>query len=76
MSKRLLAGYYKRGSHELVNIKYCPIQPKIIDKITEFIRNKAQELGISGYNENIKKGFKGELRHIVYRFSKSKMNAL
>lgn len=72
VSKRLLAGYYKRGSHELVNIKYCPIQPKIIDKITEFIRNKAQELGISGYNENIKKGFKGELRHIVYRFSKSK----
>ena len=51
-----------------MNIKYCPIQPKIIDKITEFIRTKAQELGISGYNEKL---HKGELRHIVYRMSKS-----
>ncbi len=68
VSKRLIAGYYKKGSHELVNIKYCPIQPKIIDKITEFIRKNAQELGISGYNEKL---HKGELRHIVYRYSKS-----
>lgn len=68
VSKRLLAGYYKKGSHELVNIKFCPIQPKIIDKITEFIRQNAQELNISGYNEKL---HKGELRHIVYRMSKS-----
>ena len=68
VSKRIIAGYYKRGSHELVNIKFCPIQPKIIDKITAFIREKAKEAGISGYNE---KTGKGDLRHIVYRFSKS-----
>ena len=68
VSKRILAGYYKKGSHELVNIKFCPIQPKIIDKITEFIRQNAQELNISGYNEKL---HKGELRHIVYRMSKS-----
>lgn len=68
VSKRLLAGYYKKGSHELVNIKFCPIQPKIIDKITEFIRQNAQEIGISGYNEKL---HRGELRHIVYRMSKS-----
>lgn len=68
VSKRLLAGYYKKGSHELVNIKYCPIQPKIIDKITEFIRKTAQELEISGYNE---KTGKGELRHLVFRYSGS-----
>ena len=69
VSKRLLAGYYKKGSHELVNIKFCPIQPKIIDKITEFIRQNAQELGISGYNEKL---HKGELKHLVYRYSCSK----
>ena len=68
VSKRLLAGYYKKGSHELVNVKFCPIQPKIIDKITEFIRKTAKELEISGYNE---KTHKGELRHIVYRYSVS-----
>ena len=68
VSKRLLAGYYKKGSHELVNVKFCPNQPKIIDKITEFIRKTAQELEISGYNEKL---HKGELRHLVYRFSRS-----
>lgn len=68
VSKRILAGYYKRGSHELVNVKFCPNQPKIIDKITEFIRKTAQELDISGYDE---KKHVGELRHIVYRYSRS-----
>lgn len=68
VSKRLIAGYYKKGSHELVNIKFCPIQPKIIDKITEFIRQTSLELGISGYSEKL---HRGDLRHIVFRYSQS-----
>lgn len=65
-SKRIIAGYYKTGSHELVNIKYCPIQPEYCDKIIEFIRVGAQECGISGYNE---KKHAGDLRHVVIRTS-------
>lgn len=65
-SKRILAGYYKTGTHEIVNIKYCPIQPEICDKITEFIRENASEYKISGYCE---KTGKGDLRHIVIRNS-------
>ena len=65
-SKRILAGYYKPASHELVNIKYCPIQPAYCDKIVDFIRDTAQECGISGYNE---KKHSGDLRHIVIRTS-------
>lgn len=65
-SKRILAGYYKTGSHELVNIKYCPIQPNYCDEIIEFIRQKAQECGIKGYNE---KKHCGDLRHVVIRTS-------
>lgn len=65
-SKRILAGYYKPSSHELVNIKYCPIQPSYCDKIIEFIRVAAFECGISGYNE---KKHSGDLRHIVIRSS-------
>ena len=68
VSKRLIAGYYKKGTHEIVNVKYCPIQPKIIGKILEFIRIKASELSITAYNE---KKHKGELRHIIFRYSKS-----
>ena len=66
-SKRILAGYYKPASHEIVNIKYCPIQPEICDKIIEFIRVEAQNLGISGYDE---KSHAGIMRHVVMRVSK------
>lgn len=66
VSKRLLAGYYKPNSHEIVNIKHCPIQPEVCDKIVEFIRNKAPEYQISGYNE---RKHLGDLRHIVLRVS-------
>lgn len=66
VSKKLLAGYYKPQSHEIVNIKYCPIQPEICDKVIDFIRNTANEYNISGYNE---KKHIGDLRHIVIRSS-------
>ncbi len=65
-SKRILAGYYKQNSHEIVNIKYCPIQPKECDDIIDFIRNNAPVFGISGYNE---KKHAGDLRHVVIRSS-------
>ena len=72
-SKRILAGYYKSASHELVNIKYCPIQPAYCDTIVEFIREAAQEYGISGYNE---KKHSGDLRHIVIRTSEYNKKSL
>lgn len=68
VSKRILAGYYKPKSHEIVNIKHCPIQPEICDEIIEFIRNSAFEYAISGYNE---KKHTGDLRHAVLRVSKA-----
>ncbi|MBR1424586.1 23S rRNA (uracil(1939)-C(5))-methyltransferase RlmD [bacterium] len=67
-SKRILAGYYKPSSHEIVNIKYCPIQPEICDRIIEFVRDHAFDYGISGFNE---KKHTGELRHVVIRNSVS-----
>ncbi len=66
VSKKILAGYYKPQSHEIVNIKYCPIQPEICDKVIDFIRNKTVEFNISGYNEQKRTG---DLRHIVLRHS-------
>ncbi|MCQ2753981.1 MAG: 23S rRNA (uracil(1939)-C(5))-methyltransferase RlmD [bacterium] len=65
-SKRILAGYYKPASHEIVNIKYCPIQPEYCDKIIDFIREKAPEFGVSGY---IEKQHSGDLKHVVIRSS-------
>jgi len=65
-SGRILAGYYKPKSHEIVNIKYCPIQPEICDRIIDFIRQRAFDFGISGFNE---KKHDGDLRHVVIRCS-------
>ena len=73
VSKRILSGYYKKNSHELINIKYCPMQPNIINEINEFIKEKAQELGLSGYNE---KTHSGLLRHFVHRLSCDKSQIL
>lgn len=74
-SPRILAGYYQKASHELINIKYCPIQPSEIDNVIEFIKERAQANNISAYNE---KTYLGSLRHIVIRYSdfNNKMLAL
>ncbi len=73
VSKKILAGYYKPQTHEIVNIKYCPIQPEICDKIIDFIRNKSQDFNITGYDE---KKHSGDLRHIVLRSSSDNGNIL
>lgn len=71
VSKRILAGYYKKATHEIVNVKHCPIQPTIIDDVVQFLRDKAQEIGITAYDE---KRQKGTLRHFVVRYSKAEKN--
>lgn len=73
VSKRLLAGYYKLQSHDIVNIKYCPIQPEICDKIVDFIRENALNFGINGYDE---RKHSGDLRHIVLRVSANNQKVL
>ncbi len=66
VSNRILAGYYKENSHELINIKYCHMYDAYINKIVDYIKISAKELNISGYDE---KSNKGLLRHIVIRKS-------
>ena len=54
-SGRMVAGYYKPRTNEIVNIKHCPVQPEICDKIMDFVRERAPK----------------NLRHIVIRSSVS-----
>lgn len=68
VSKRILAGYFKPKSHDIVNIKYCPIQPAICDEIIDFVREIAPMHKIEGYNEEKHTGL---LRHVVIRSSAS-----
>ncbi|MBY0359273.1 MAG: 23S rRNA (uracil(1939)-C(5))-methyltransferase RlmD [Candidatus Obscuribacterales bacterium] len=65
-STRILAGYYKEGSHELVNIKHCPVQPEPLDRLLEATKLILEEQGVDGYDEA---DHTGMLRHITARFS-------
>jgi len=62
-SKRILMGYFKNKTHDLTNIKYCPLQPDIINQITQFIRDNYI---LSCYSEKTKKGL---LKNVLYRIS-------
>ncbi len=72
-SSRILAGYYKEGSHELVNIKHCPVQPEPLDAIIESAKSLAEKAGLSAYDE---KSHSGLIRHFLVRYSFSEKHAL
>jgi 23S rRNA (uracil1939-C5)-methyltransferase len=63
---RILAGYFKQNSHDLVNIKHCPVQPEVMDRTLEVTKEILQSVGISGYDETTGHGL---LRHIAERYS-------
>lgn len=65
-NSRILAGYYQQASHELINIKFCPIQPDVVNDLMEFIKSAAEKTGLSAYDE---RSHRGDLRHIVVRVS-------
>lgn len=57
-------GFYQIGSHELVDIKACPIQDEVANKVLKVIRNIINQHPVSIYNE---KKHQGILRHVVIR---------
>lgn len=69
-SKRLLAGYFREKTHDIVNIKFCPIQPRIADEAVEFLRENWK---LGGY---VEKTHKGLLKSFIIRFSSDLKSAL
>lgn len=65
-SGRIVGGYYKKSSHELINIKFCPMHRPEISEIMEFIKDYSTELKICAYDE---KKHTGVLRHVIFRQS-------
>ena len=56
-------GYFKENSHDLTNIKFCPLQPEIMNRIAQFIR---ENYTLGCYNETKTKGL---LKHVITRIS-------
>ncbi|MGK7955282.1 MAG: 23S rRNA (uracil(1939)-C(5))-methyltransferase RlmD [Crocosphaera sp.] len=61
------AGYYRRNSHQIINLNQCPIQDPRLNPILADIKQDIQTQGWSIYNENTGKG---KLRHLGLRIGK------
>ena len=64
MDGRLATGFYKKNSHELVEIEYYYIQDPAIDEAIKRVRDILQRFQVRGYNEAKNEG---QIRHIIIR---------
>lgn len=63
-NNKVVCGFYKKGTHEVVPFEECFIQPHLSTKIALYIKDLANEYGLIAYNEKTKKG---NLRHVLIR---------
>ena len=65
---RLRAGYYRRGSHKIVNLNHCPVLDPRIDGLIEPIK---RDLEKTGWPVDVNLSGKGGLRHLALRVGSS-----
>ncbi|KPJ53446.1 hypothetical protein AMJ39_04705 [candidate division TA06 bacterium DG_24] len=63
---RVTAGYYRRGSHEVIDIDSCPIQHPLVDRVMKAARRRLERRHIPIYDEATHRGI---VRHLVIRAS-------
>ncbi len=63
---KFLAGYYGRGSHDLIDVQHCSIQPTAMDQVLQSSRQLLRQYKVHAYDE---KTHKGLVRHINLRQS-------
>jgi len=64
---KIVAGYFKKRSHEIVDMTNCDVELSMDDSIVLKVKDICAENGISPYDE---KTHRGILRHIVVRWAK------
>lgn len=60
----VVAGFYKRRSHEIMDMGSCLIQTEISDEIVATMKVLCEEFGIETYDESKQTGI---LRHVIVR---------
>src|SRR5699024_3732511 len=61
----LITGFYRKRSHDMIDMKECLIQAEQNDFVIQTVRNICQHYGVTAYNE---KQHRGTLRHIMVRY--------
>ncbi len=64
---KLIAGFYSRGSHRIVNIEECIVQHEQGDLVLNIVRSWAEEFDVTTYQNGLEKVRNGLLRHLVIR---------
>ncbi|MGF1589546.1 MAG: 23S rRNA (uracil(1939)-C(5))-methyltransferase RlmD [Pleurocapsa sp.] len=62
------AGYYRQGSHKLVNLNQCPVQDERLHPLLKEVKQDIQQRGWSIYNET---NHQGKLRHLSLRIGRN-----
>lgn len=63
-------GFFRENTHDVIDIKSCPLHEEWARKMIEVIRKFLNLTGVKGYNEQHQKGI---LRHVVARFLDGKI---
>jgi len=62
--KAVQAGYYRQGSHRLVNLNQCPVQDDRLDPLLAGVKQDIQDRGWKIYDERL---HRGHLKHLSLR---------
>jgi len=58
----IVMGYYKQGTHEVVDIQSCPIEHPKLSRAAKIVKDALNKLGYSAYDEDKLKGLFRHLR--------------
>ena len=64
---KLVAGFYARRSHRIINIEECIVQHEDGDLVLEIVRSWAEKYEITTYQNDLEAPKKGLLRHLMIR---------
>jgi 23S rRNA (uracil1939-C5)-methyltransferase len=71
--KKLISGFYAEGSHEIIPIDDCLVQPELSVKIINRAKALMEEWGIRAYSEERRQGW---IRHLLVRTANPHPNPL
>jgi len=61
------AGYYQKGSHQLINLNQCPVQDPRLNPLLAEVKQDIQQLGWQVYDE---RRHQGQVRHLALRIGR------
>ncbi|MBF2075388.1 MAG: 23S rRNA (uracil(1939)-C(5))-methyltransferase RlmD [Synechococcales cyanobacterium C42_A2020_086] len=67
LGSKVQAGYFQKGSHQIINLNQCPIQDQRLNPFLAQIKQDIQQQGWSIYNET---QHLGEIRHLGLRIGR------